>query len=100
MCNNCIHAPVCGKCKATGGQVGKCEYFREEQMPQRPERAIVHDDELWKKAMFRCPRCAQHLLVVEVVARPDHGFERLKQEDKSPFCRFCGQALDWGDPYA
>ena len=19
MCNNCTHAPVCGKCKATGG---------------------------------------------------------------------------------
>ena len=31
MCNRCIHAPVCGKCKATGGQVGKCEHFREER---------------------------------------------------------------------
>ena len=31
MCNSCIHAPVCGKCKATGGQVGKCEHFREER---------------------------------------------------------------------
>ena len=72
----------------------------EKQVPQKPERAIVHDDELWKKAMFRCPRCVQHLLVAEAVARPDHGFERLKQEDKSPFCRFCGPALDWGDPHA
>ena len=70
------------------------------QIPQKLERAIIHDDELWKKAMCRCPRCAQHLLVVEVVARPDHGFERLKQEDKPPFCRSCGQALDWGDPHA
>lgn len=70
------------------------------QIPQKLERAIIHDDELWKKAMFRCPRCAQHLLVVEVVARPDHGFERLKQEDKPAFCRSCGQALDWGDPDA
>ena len=31
MCNNCIHAPVCGKYKATGGQVGKCEHFKEER---------------------------------------------------------------------
>ena len=31
MCNNCIHAPVCGKCKATGGHVGKCEHFWEER---------------------------------------------------------------------
>ena len=31
MCNNCTHAPVCGKCKATGGHVGKCEYFAEER---------------------------------------------------------------------
>ena len=31
MCNNCIHAAVCGKCKATGGQVGKCEHFKEER---------------------------------------------------------------------
>ena len=23
MCNNCTHEPVCGKCKATGGQVCK-----------------------------------------------------------------------------
>ena len=30
-CNSCIHAPVCGKCKATGGQVGKCEHFKEER---------------------------------------------------------------------
>lgn len=72
----------------------------EKQVPQKPERTVFRDDELWKKAILRCPRCAQHLLVVEVVARPDHGFERLKQEDKSPFCRSCGQALDWGDPHA
>ena len=31
MCNSCIHAPVCGKYKATGGQVDKCEHFREER---------------------------------------------------------------------
>lgn len=31
MCENCTHAPVCGKYKATGGQVGKCEHFKEER---------------------------------------------------------------------
>ena len=31
MCNSCIHAPVCGKYKATGGQVGKREHFKEEK---------------------------------------------------------------------
>lgn len=67
----------------------------EKQIPQKPERSVAHDDELWKKAMFRCPRCARHLLTVEVVARPDHGFEQLKQGDKPAFCRFCGQALNW-----
>ena len=95
MCNNCIHAPVCGKCKATGGQVGKCEHFAGEQMPQKPERAIVHNDGLWKKAIFRCPKCAQHLLVIEAIALPDYGFKQLKQGDKPAFCRFCGQALEW-----
>ena len=31
MCNNCIHKPVCGKCAATGGHVGKCEHFTQER---------------------------------------------------------------------
>ena len=69
----------------------------EKQIPQKPERSVAHDDELWKKAMFRCPKCAQRLLVVEAVARPDYGFEQLKQGDKPAFCRFCGQALEWGE---
>lgn len=30
MCNNCIHKPVCGKFRATGG-VKKCEHFKEER---------------------------------------------------------------------
>lgn len=34
MCNNCIHAAVCGKCKATGGQVGKCEHHAQERKGQ------------------------------------------------------------------
>ena len=40
MCNNCIHAPVCGKYKATGGQVGKCEHFKEERNDGK--NSIIH----------------------------------------------------------
>lgn len=31
MCNSCIHAPVCGKCRATGGNIHQCEHYSEER---------------------------------------------------------------------
>ena len=31
MCDKCIHKAVCGKCRATGGNVRECEHFKEER---------------------------------------------------------------------
>ena len=68
MCNNCIHAPVCGKCKATGGQVGKCEHFKEEKWIKELEKRIAdlegiavrmqyHDDIVNQKRVFEIRYC-------------------------------------------
>ena len=48
MCDNCIHKPVCGKFRATGG-VKKCEHHREDRKGR------------WEKAEYkgflRCSCC-------------------------------------------
>lgn len=31
MCNKCEHREVCGKCRATGGNVRSCEHFKEQR---------------------------------------------------------------------
>ena len=58
MCNRCIHAPVCGKCKATGGQVGKCEHFAEERRGRweewYPGIALIMTGE---EKLYRCSAC-------------------------------------------
>lgn len=40
MCNNCIHQPVCGKFRATGG-VKKCEHFKEERNAERCPKLLT-----------------------------------------------------------
>lgn len=82
MCNNCIHAPVCGKCRATGGQVGKCEHFKEERRGRwEPDIEVFDADpavgvpggELqtgWKCSV--CGRC---------------------EPEKEPYCH-CGARMD------
>lgn len=77
MCNNCIHAPVCGKCKATGGQVGKCEHFAEE----RKGRWIRNDSTL----DMECSVCGRTL---------ESWFD-----DDARYCPNCGARMD-GDPHA
>ena len=76
MCNNCIHAPVCGKYKATGGQVGKCEHFKEE----RHGRWIRRGNEM------KCsnPKCQ---------------FIYYSNRDDFNYCPNCGARMD-GDPHA
>ena len=71
MCNSCIHAPVCGKYKATGGQVGKCEHFREE----RKGRWVPDLGNL-----FRCSVCGQ--------------CDVMKVRTKRKFCSYCGARMD------
>ena len=76
MCNNCIHASVCGKYKATGGQVGKCEHFKEE----RRGRWIFKHDPITdpKKYFVRiiCSECNLHT------------------GQKSNYCPNCGARMD------
>lgn len=31
LCDNCLHKPVCGKFRATGGQVQKCDHLLEQK---------------------------------------------------------------------
>ena len=67
MCNNRIHAPVCGKCKATGGQVGKCEHFAEERrgawIAQTPFSCVCslcgygRWGSAYEPDMAYCPKC-------------------------------------------
>ena len=73
MCNNCIHAPVCGKYKATGGQVGKCEHFAEE----RRRRWIRRGNEM------KCsnPKCQ---------------FIYYSNHDDFNYCPNCGARMDGG----
>lgn len=72
MCNNCIHAPVCGKYKATGGQVGKCEHFAEE----RHGRWIpINTIDQWR---YQCDCCNHYV---------DAGTDRN-------YCPNCGARMD------
>ena len=66
MCNTCIHKEVCGKCKATGGQVGKCEHFAEERhgywmRARKPVTANMECSVCHKQYMLSdhnyCPNC-------------------------------------------
>ena len=70
-CNSCIHEPVCGKYKATGGQVGKCEHFREE----RHARWICRGNEM------KCsnPKCQ---------------FIYYSNNDDFNYCPNCGARMD------
>ena len=72
MCNNCIHAPVCGKCKVTGGQVGKCEHYKEE----RRGRWIADTP-------FSC-----------VCSLCGHTRGGLAYEDSQNYCPNCGARMD------
>ena len=77
MCNNCIHTPVCGKCKATGGQVGKCEHFREER------RGRWDQVQRWAtKAKYRCSACGREIMSAVKV-----------NIEKYPYCH-CGARMD------
>lgn len=67
----------------------------EKQIPMAPERTIIHDDEIWKKAAYRCAVCTEELYLVEAIAHPVCGWERATQGSRSPFCHSCGQALKW-----
>ena len=75
MCNNCIHAPVCGKCKATGGHVGKCEFYG-----RRYGRWIRRGNEM------KCsnPKCQ---------------FIYYANHDDFSYCPNCGAKMD-GAPHA
>lgn len=67
----------------------------EMQIPMAPDRAIINNDDMWKKATFQCPRCTENILIVEAIKHPVCGFEKSEQGARSPFCKSCGQKLKW-----
>lgn len=67
----------------------------EKHILMAPDRTIIHNDEIWKKAVFRCPRCTETLLIVEAIVHPVCGFEKVEHGARSTFCPACGQALKW-----
>ena len=73
-CNNCIHAPVCGKCKATGGHVGKCEHHAQERKGR------------WIDGL--CSRCGYPI--------PTDSRYDCVEEDDCVFCYHCGAKMDGG----
>lgn len=68
----------------------------EKRIPMAPERIIVANDELWRKARYQCMVCAENLLIIEDIIRPKGGYERTTHGSRPPFCPTCGQALKWG----
>lgn len=81
MCNSCIHAPVCGKRKATGGQVGKCEHFREERkgrwIPLEYD-GYADENPVWD--LWECSEC-----------REEHSGD---EDTLTPYCPNCGAEMD------
>ena len=83
MCNNCIHAAVCGKYKATGGQVGECEHFKEERRGRwiddgmcnhKPSRFRNPD----KWTIYKCSEC---------------GYSNGRRKNAN-YCPNCGARMD------
>ena len=50
--------------------------------PKKPKIRVFNDAEVWE--------CAERLVEKEVCPLCNH-----KLLDKDPYCRFCGQAIDW-----
>ena len=94
MCDNCIHKPVCGKFRATGGYVRDCEHYYESenlfaavcQMSWESERkqvkngycpmcnkmfSVYSDD-----YMIDCPDCGHHINL-HIPRDHDDNFEDL-----------------------
>ena len=70
MCENCIHAPVCGKCRATGGQVGKCEHFAQKR---------------WGRWLYNAGNPSLYCSICG--SEPNHN-------EETPCCPSCGARMD------
>ena len=58
LCDNCLHKPVCGKFRATGGQVQKCDHLLEQKHGRweewwPPAHMIMTGEE----KLYRCTIC-------------------------------------------
>ena len=66
LCDNCLHKPVCGKFRATGGQVQKCDYLLE----QKYGRWVCLEAEI---GYFACSECDHRILRAKCNYCPDCG---------------------------
>ena len=68
MCNNCIHKPVCSIYNATGGEIIRCRYRKEELRGR------------WVNGS--CSRCGG-------AVPTDNRYDYMNDSD-SVFCPYCG----------
>ena len=76
MCNNCIHKPVCSIYMATGGEIIRCRYRKEEgkgegQRARKPittnmQCSVCHKEHLLSDHNF-CPNCGADMRGTEDV---------------------------------
>lgn len=78
--HNRVKPKTLGHCEDKNLEV--LEELVKKATPDKPKMRVFNDAEVWE--------CAERLVEKEVCPSCSH---RLL--DKDPYCRFCGQAIDW-----
>ena len=85
-CEECLHKAVCPICfsyKDVLNVKDYCEHFAdksalEKQIPKKPIMLGYREGREINTISYTCPICNKHT-------------------SKESYCKYCGQALDWGD---